>query len=309
MNTRLPTNWGGIAQDLLTMGSRPYTPLLPNNGWTNQAVPATAPQGPPVPMRTLPPASPATYPWPPRMYAGANAAAAALDHQADQLAGNLNTLLAMPAPASVAQTAANALGTLYLVRGAYGAQLAAAGLAGGQHFALYCAPQWHGAMATLQGIADDLKTQALAASPAGAGGPMRGLGIFSLNPNEWGMSQDEADAYEIQQGEHAVQLAALQKQATDKNPNFLDSLQSGAQSMIQAGASASQSAADAASMAMYVGVGLLILAGYVVYKESGTESGRTRLGHQAGRAAHAAGEGVKGAAHVAGAAGKAAFFA
>lgn len=134
--------------------------------------------------------------------------------------------------------------------------------------------------------------------PAGASGPAtihwpgstQGMGIFSWNPNLWGMTAEEAQAYELQQAQAQVKLEQAAAAATAANPGLLDTVKGALQTTAKAAASTS-------SLLMFVGVASAAALTYWLYKDP--ERGARAAGSLAQGGARAAGTFVGGAAKIA----------
>jgi hypothetical protein len=76
---------------------------------------------------------------------------------------------------------------------------------------------------------------------------MRGIGVWSWNPNEWGMTQAQADAYELQQ-------ATLDAQIKTTDPSIFSTISNAVQG-------ATTTAGSATSTLLWVGAAVLAIWG------------------------------------------------
>ncbi len=89
----------------------------------------------------------------------------------------------------------------------------------------------------------------------GSGRPGETMGIWSWNPNLWGLTPEQANAYELANAQNDAAVATADAQASAADPSILDTLK--------------QSAAKTAQGFEYMGIGLALLAAYMLFGKSG----------------------------------------
>lgn len=125
-------------------------------------------------------------------------------------------------------------------------------------------------------------------------GGANSMGVWSWNPNKWGMTQAEADAYDLAQAQLETKLAQAEAATKAADPGLIDSLQA-------AVATTTKAAASASGLLMFVGVTGAAALAYWMFKDP--ERGARATGKLAEGGAHAAGTFVQhGAKAAAGAA-------
>lgn len=218
----------------------------------------------------------------------------ALDEDLGQVALKLAPLLAPNLPEPTRASAAGAAALLNGIRAGYAVQLAGNGYAASWNrpAVRQALQKYRVALALVDQAADHmtLGLQGVAVAPAPATAPIHwpgGMGIFSWNPNLWGKTEEEAQAYELQQAQANVKLQAAAAAATDANPGLLDTVKKSLGDL-------SAATATATSLAMFAGVAGVAAIAYWMFKEP--ERGARTVGTLAEGGAHAGATFVKGAA-------------
>lgn len=278
-----------------------------NVGVLNQTAPSLlfSGPGPALPPASLPagvPVAQSGLQLPPSIHA-----VRSLDAQLGQLAAKIAPLLAPNLPAATRASATAAAALLNAVRQGYVQQLqdAPPAAAWNRPHVRLALQKWRVALDLVNDSVQSMHA-ALTGAPAPAAaqaegvavhwpGDMRGAtGIWSWNPNLWGKTQEEANAYLVQQAQANVQLEQAAAAAEQANPSTLDKITGAVGDL-------TKSASAATSALLWVGVAGAAALAWWTFKDP--ERGTRATGQLAAGGAHAAGTFVEhGAKAAAGAA-------
>lgn len=228
----------------------------------------------------------------------------ALNQDLGRIVAHLAPLLSpeLPEPTRVSAVASAAL--LNAIQQGYSSQLVSASPAAAWDNAAVRQKlqQWRVALHLVRSAVDDMHAAASGTAPQATPstfvpswpGDMKGMGIWSWNPNLWFKTQEEAIAYQQAQADATVKLEQAAAAATQANPSTLDQVTAAVGNL-------AKGTSSAVNLAMFVGVAGLAALAYWMFKDP--ERGARATGRLAEGGAHAAGRFVEhGAKAAAGAA-------